>query len=252
MEVAGARSVEAIRKGVAAKQRIAELRIARAADVAAACRILCDGDELFAPIDRIREAVGIDLVDESQLHDVAEARAQGWPRIRIDDPARARRHFRGCLEPDERAHTLRLTIDPRLARNRSGCAEDQPPLLAREEDRSAQHALVRSDLGDRKELLIGRQAGTGNRRNRLQREKHRHQRQGGEPARRSERLLMWTQMTRCGLDFCVHGHDVLFSSQAFSSQVSDAHSARCGFPLRRRQLAPNFTTTILPRSSGWQ
>ena len=88
MDVAGARPVEAVGKRVAAEQRIAGLRIARAADVAARSPDRVDAAAaLLALIDGIGKAIGIDLVDEGELHDVAEARAQGRPGIRIDDPA---------------------------------------------------------------------------------------------------------------------------------------------------------------------
>ena len=148
-------------------------------------------EALFALIDRIREAVAIDQVEEGQLDDIAKPRPQGRSGIRIDDPARAWRHLRHRLEPDERAHALRLAVHRRAGR--PGCdprrAEDQPPLLvAVRTSVPLNTPPFDDDFRNLQQRLARRETGTGLRRDRLQRREHRRQRQRGKQAQRGRRM----------------------------------------------------------------
>src|SRR5205823_8181148 len=138
-DVAGARPMEAVRESVAPGERIAGRRITRAGDVATRRWNELVEKALFALIDRVGETVGIDLVDERQLHDIAEPCAQQRSGIGIDNVAGlGRRHFRLRLDTDESAPAPRLTVHARLPRSRPRRAENQSPPLAGEQDRAFQ------------------------------------------------------------------------------------------------------------------
>src|SRR5258707_9401754 len=153
MNIAGTRTVEAVREFVGAG-------IAGIAFVASATL------PRLAAINRVREIGRIDLINESELNQVADARTKCRPRswqsnrsFRVR-PVGRRRHRRLCAELSKHSHMLRRALrSAAIAGRRWWYAEGHPLLFVAQQDRSLQFAARRSDHRNRNKILTGHQSG---------------------------------------------------------------------------------------------